>query len=61
MNRPQLPAPKRTARGMLSKGITGVSVAVIAVLAVPAAALFGLIYAVWTLSDALSARLDRKA
>ena len=61
MNRPQLPAPKRTARGMLSKGITGVSVAVIAVLAVPAAALFVLIYAVWTLSDALSARLDRKA
>ena len=61
MNRPQLPAPKRTARSLLSRCITGGSLALIAVLAVPAAVLFGLIYLVWAVSDALTGRLDREA
>ena len=61
MNRPQLPAPKRTVRGMLSRCITGGSLALIAVLAVPAALLFGLIYLVWTVSDAVTGRLERRA
>ena len=60
MNRPQLPAPKCTARGMLSKCITGGSIAVIALLAIPAAVLFGLIYLVWTVSDAVTGRLERR-
>ncbi len=60
MNRPQLPAPKRTVRGMLSKCITGGSLALIAVLAIPAALLFGLIYLVWTVSDAVTGRLERR-
>ena len=60
MNRPQLPAPKRTVRGMLSKCITGGSIAVIALLAIPAAVLFGLIYLVWTVSDAVTGRLERR-
>ena len=48
MNRPQLPAPKCHVRSVLSKCITGGSLALIAVLAIPAAVLFGLIYLVWT-------------
>ena len=60
MNRPQLPAPRCTARGMLSKCITGGSLALIAVLAIPAAVLFGLIYLVWTVSDAVTGRLERR-
>ena len=60
MNRPQLPAPKCTARGILSKCITGGSIAVIALLAIPAAVLFGLIYLVWTVSDAVTGRLERR-
>ena len=36
MNRPQLPAPRCTARGVLSKCITGGSLALIAVLAIAA-------------------------
>ena len=60
MNRPQLPAPRCTARGMLSKCITGGSLALIAVLAIPAALLVGLIYLVWTVSDAVTGRLERR-
>ena len=58
MNRPQLPAPRGTARGILSKCITGGSLALIAVLAIPAALLVGLIYLVWTVSDAVTGRLE---
>ena len=32
----------------------------IAVLAIPAAVLFGLIYLVWTVSDAVTGRLERR-
>ena len=41
MNRPQLPAPKCRVRSVLSKCITGGSLALIAVLAIPAALLVG--------------------
>ena len=61
MNRPQLPAPRCTARGVLSKCITGGSLALIAVLAIPAALLVGLIYLVWTVSDAVTGRLEHRA
>ena len=45
---------------MLSKCITGGSLALIAVLAIPAAVLFGLIYLVWTVSDAVTGRLEHR-
>ena len=60
MNRPQLPAPRCTARGMLSKCITGGSLALIAVLATPAALLVVLICLVWTVSDAVTGRLEHR-
>ena len=60
MNRPQLPAPRCTARGMLSKCITGGSLALIAVLAIPAALLVGLICLIWTVSDAVTGRLEHR-
>ncbi len=59
MNRPQLSAPGLSLRTLCSRAITGGSIVLIALLAVPAALLFGLIYLVWTVSDALTARLDR--
>lgn len=58
MNRPQLPAPKCRVRSVLSKCITGGSLALIAVLAIPAALL--LIYLVWTVSDAVTGRLEHR-
>ena len=42
------------------KCITGGSLALIAVLAIPAAVLFGLIYLVWTVSDAVTGRLEHR-
>ena len=60
MNRPQLPAPKCRVRSVLSKCITGGSLALIAVLAIPAAVLLGLIAGVWTLTDKLTALLEKK-
>ena len=60
MNRPQLPAPRCTARGILSKCITGGSLALIAVLAIPAALLVGLICLIWTVSDAVTGRLEHR-
>lgn len=60
MNRPQLPALKCRVRSVLSKCITGGSLALIAVLAIPAALLVGLIYLVWTVSDAVTGRLEHR-
>ena len=60
MNRPQLPAPKCRVRSVLPQCITGGSLALIAVLAIPAALLVGLIYLVWTVSDAVTGRLEHR-
>ena len=60
MNRPQLPAPKCRVRSVLFKCITGGSLALIAVLAIPAALLVGLICLVWTVSDAVTGRLEHR-
>ena len=59
MNRPRLPAPGLSLRNLCSRAITGGSLTLIALLAVPAAILFGLIYLVWTVSDTLTARIER--
>ena len=60
MNRPQLPAPKCRVRSVLSKCITGCSLGLVGVLVFPAAVLVGLIYLVWTVSDAVTGRLERR-
>ena len=59
MNRPRLLAPRRSARDRLSAAITAVSLCAILVLAIPAGLLLGLIYLIWTASDALTDRLNR--
>ena len=61
MNRPQMPTPGLPLRNLCSRAITGGSIALIALLAVPAALLLGMIYLIWALSDSLTARLDRNA
>ena len=47
-------------RSGASGGVFYLGLALIGVLAIPAAVLFGLIYLVWTVSDAVTGRLEHR-